>query len=295
MKKKILNILEIPDGKLDKWLKAKESAIPGIRPDTEKIIYWSNKPDKKTPLSIIYIHGFSATRQELVPVFDKVAEKLNANIFYTRLKGHGRDGEVMKDATLEDWKNDVVEAWEIGRKIGEKVIVTGMSTGAPLAAWLCTQVKETACLIMLSPNFDPANTLSNLILWPGRKLLIRLLVGKYNEFKTENEQQKKYWTSRYRAEALIPMMKAVRLGQKSNLKSLKLPVLCVYSENDKVISIPRALEIFNRIGSSAKSIINLKESTGHGLAGDILSPHTTEELISVILKFLSTIGLLKGI
>ncbi|MDD4273595.1 MAG: hypothetical protein PHG14_07705 [Desulfobacter postgatei] len=38
----------------------------------------------------VYIHGFSATRKETAPLSDLVAKTLNANLFYTRLSGHGR-------------------------------------------------------------------------------------------------------------------------------------------------------------------------------------------------------------
>lgn len=99
-------------------------------PGAEKTIIWANDSREKTPLSIIYLHGFSATCRETAPVFDRVAEKLGANLFYTRLTGHGRDSEAMGEVTLNAFLNDAMEAWEIGRTIGEEVIIVGTSTGA---------------------------------------------------------------------------------------------------------------------------------------------------------------------
>jgi hypothetical protein len=36
-------------------------------PGAEKKIIWAGEAAQKTPLSIVYLHGFSATRQERAP------------------------------------------------------------------------------------------------------------------------------------------------------------------------------------------------------------------------------------
>ena len=181
---------DLPEDNLDTWLKERESKIPGIKPGTEKTIIWAGDPNKKTQFSIIYIHGFSANRKETAPVFDRLAEKLGANIFYTRLKGHGRGSYAMKNATFNDWLNEVWEAWEIGKRIGEEVIVVGMSTGAPLVSWLSTQVTGIKALILLSPNFGLADKRSNMILGFGGRIITRIIAGKYMSFKALNDLHK---------------------------------------------------------------------------------------------------------
>ncbi|WP_206078968.1 hypothetical protein [Allomesorhizobium camelthorni] len=81
-----------PAGYLDR----SESRVPGIRDGLEKEIVWADPMTHvKTPISIIYIHGFSASKGEVRPLPDQVAEELGANLFYTRLKGHGQDGAAM--------------------------------------------------------------------------------------------------------------------------------------------------------------------------------------------------------
>ncbi len=272
---------------LDDWLKKGEASIPGIIPGTEKIIYWASGAGKKTPFSIVYIHGFTASRQETAPVFDDIAKKIKANLFYTRLKGHGLNGDALKEAKWKDWLYDVHEAYAIGNAIGNQVILVGYSTGAPLAAWLAADDKKSAALIILSPNFGLADKRSNLFLLPGGRLLARMILGKYyTQFEPVNELHGRYWTPRYRSQAVQSMMKTVNLVKKINLKSIKIPVLCVYTENDNVLSIPDIKRVFELLGSERKSIVNFSEAKDHILAGDIVSPTTNKNFISLVMDFL---------
>ena len=104
---------------LDQLIKDRENEVQNIRPDTEKKIIWASKNNLKAKTSLVFIHGFSATRSELSPVIEIIGKELQANIFFTRLKGHGQDGRALGEATFDDWMMDIQEAIEIGKAIGE--------------------------------------------------------------------------------------------------------------------------------------------------------------------------------
>ena len=116
---------------LETWLATREAAVGGIRDGCEKQVVWADGP-KKTPLTLVYIHGFSATGAEVRPLPDMVAKALGANLFFTRLTGHGQDGAAMGRARLPDWEVDVEEALAIGQHIGDEIIIMGCSTGCTL-------------------------------------------------------------------------------------------------------------------------------------------------------------------
>ncbi|MER9564784.1 hypothetical protein NKI85_22425 [Mesorhizobium sp. M0571] len=98
--------------------------MPGIRDGLDKEIIWADPMiHAKTPLAIVYIHGFSASKGEVRPLPDEVADQLDANLFYTRLTGHGQDGAAIAQGSVNAWINDYEEALAIGRAIGDKVIV----------------------------------------------------------------------------------------------------------------------------------------------------------------------------
>jgi len=85
---------------LDQYLTAAEARFSDITPGTEKTIVWAGEVGRRTPLSIVYLHGFSATRQETVPLPAQVAARLQANLFATRFTGHGRSGAAMLEGSV---------------------------------------------------------------------------------------------------------------------------------------------------------------------------------------------------
>ena len=102
---------------LDAWVQQSEQQFSDIRPGDGKRIIWAGAKGAQTPLSIVYIHGFSASPAEIRPVPDEVARALGANLFFTRLTGHGRTGAAMLDATAEAWLADMAEAMEAGTEM----------------------------------------------------------------------------------------------------------------------------------------------------------------------------------
>lgn len=113
---------------LDTSLTRREAAYGDIVPGTEKKIVWAHTPGKQKPLSIVYVHGFSTIRQDTAPLAAKIATQLRANLYSTRLRGHGRDGEAMLDGSVNGWVNDMHEAVEIGKRLGRRVVIMGIFT-----------------------------------------------------------------------------------------------------------------------------------------------------------------------
>lgn len=275
---------------LERYVADSEATFGDIIPGAEKIIIWAGETGGRTPLSIVYFHGFSATRQETVPLSDIVAEKLGANLFYTRFTGHGRGGDAMLDGSVNAWLNDAQEALEIGQQLGEKVVVIGVSTGGTAATWLATQMttEHVAAYILISPNFAPADRKSLLLLWPWGRHIAELVVGPEHSWKPLNAGHEKHWTHRYPTRALLPMMGLVNLTNSLNLGSIDTPVLVIYSPADHVVSTASIEAAFAKIGTSQKQLIpytKADDPNQHVLAGDILSPNSTEELAAMIVNF----------
>src|SRR5688572_11979025 len=97
-----LSPVALPEN-LDAWLAAEEQTIANLRPGLEKGIVWARRDRRKTPLSLVYLHGFSASRKEVSPVLENVGRALGANVFFTRLRGHGVDQEAMGKVQVRDW------------------------------------------------------------------------------------------------------------------------------------------------------------------------------------------------
>ena len=91
---------------IDLYLERAEASVPNLRAGAQKEVLWADASREKTPISIVYLHGYSASRVEISPVAERVARHLGANLFLTRLAGHGRDGPAMAEPRLSDWMAD---------------------------------------------------------------------------------------------------------------------------------------------------------------------------------------------
>lgn len=279
---------------LDDYLRRQEKPFVDIIPGTRKTIIWAGTSNEQTEFSVVYIHGFSATRKETAPLSDLVAQALGANLFYTRLTGHGLTGRAMADASVNDWLNDVVEAYEIGQRLGRKVIMIGCSTGGTILAWLAHRAATVGGMdalyagIFLSPNFKPKNSFSSMLSWPWGGHIARVLIGKERVVQPENQGHEQYWITRYPVAALLPMMGMVKLVRGLDLSKIQVPGLVIYSSQDQVIDIASLEHAFNQMGCLRKRLVPFTSSADPGqhiLAGDIFSPGTSEELADMIVAF----------
>lgn len=285
-----LRPLNLPED-LDQYLGQSEAQFTDIVPGTEKTIIWANAAKTKTPLSIIYLHGYSASRQETAPLSDELAAQLGANLFYARLTGHGRPGEALAEATVNDWLNDTQEAFEIGQRLGERVIVIGTSTGGTLAAWLAQQPNTEAVLayVLISPNFAPRDPNAEILTWPWAEQSAQLLLGPEYTWTPRNAEQAQYWTHRYPSTALATMLGLVNYVRSSDLRSIEKPVLVIYSPNDQVVNAQEVERRYAQIGSTVKELVPITQSGNpeyHVLAGDILDPSNTQPVQEIILGFI---------
>jgi esterase/lipase len=256
-------------------------------PGTEKRIIWQTPDKSKTKIGLTYIHGFSATNKEISPVPEMLSKDLNANLFLTRLTGHGLGTEGMREVTPEKLFKDAEEAFQITEKIGEKPVILGFSTGADLALYLANKYKDKiAALILFSPNFRPAPWNSVLARGPLGHLTTKLVIGDYYEFKTHSEEEKTYWTSRYPSSAVSEMMNMLAATNRINLSEIKVPTVVLYTELDQVVSVDLIKENYNKIGSNNKKLISIP-SQNHVLAGSVMSPDTTEFVEKTIKEFVS--------
>ncbi len=296
------DVIGVDDGVLglDAELQKLEAIFDDIKPETEKKIIWfgdsngSGKNKKQTNFSVVYLHGFSASRQEVSPLTENIAQALGANLFLTRLTGHGRSNDAMADVTVEELLADSIEALEIGKRIGKRVIVIGTSTGAALATWLAAYEKTDAlaAVVLLSPNYGLRDPKSVWLLKPAAKIWLPLIEGRQYEFAPDGDLQSQFWTWRYPTVALIPMMKLVSYVTALPLDNIMAPALVLYSPEDEVVDVGKIKSVYQRLGSQVKQIEvieGVQSSQHHILAGDILAPATTPHVESIIMSFLSRV------
>jgi alpha-beta hydrolase superfamily lysophospholipase len=278
---------------LDRAIADAERAVGGVKPGLEKGITWRDPVIKRrTPLSVVYLHGFSASRKELSPVAEQIADSLGANSFFTRLRAHGRvDGEAFATVRAADWIDDAREAMAIARRIGDSVIVIATSTGATLALEMAAEDPSfIAAMVLVSPNHEPQDPRARFVSGPLGPRLARLIGGSHYGFTPTNAAHGEFWTSRYRSEAIPAMMDLVNHERSLNLATLRMPVLTLYTKHDKVVRVDLIESQHAAIGSAAKRIVDVPEATRHEMASDALAPEVVAPVVREMLGFLRDVG-----
>lgn len=253
---------------------------------------WAGARGDKTPLAVIYLHGFSATSQEIRPVPDDVARVLGANLFYARLAGHGQDGAALAGATADDWIADLAEALAIGRRIGDRTILIATSTGATLASFAATDPQAAeglAGVVMISPNFGLRSMAGRALDLPLARWWAPVVAGAERSFAPQNADHAKWWTTRYPTVALFPMAALVRAARDLPFDRALVPALILFSPEDRVIDPDAAASVARAWGGPVqverRRMGPEDDPYSHVIAGDILSPGQSAETVDLIVTW----------
>ena len=284
--------LQLPDD-IEAWLADSERQVAAqyaLIPDTDKRITWHGEPGARTAYAVVNLHGFSATRQETAPLAERVAAALGANLFETRLTGHGHSEQPMQDVRAEDWLDDTAEALTIGARLGERTVVIGTSTGGTLALAMSDHpaAATVSDIVLISPNVQPSDANAAWLTRPAGPLIARLVAGDTRSWTAHNEQQARYWSTSYPIEAAIEVMRLVDMLNARLPLQLQQNLLVLLSPNDTVVSPAATKQAYEHIGAPHKALMEIEDAgdpSNHVLAGDILSPDSTDAVAALIVDF----------
>jgi pimeloyl-ACP methyl ester carboxylesterase len=277
---------------LDAYLEKMEAKVPGIQPNQHKEIVWADPETRaKTPVAIIYIHGFSASPGEMRPLPDRVAAGLGANLYFTRLFGHGTTTRPMADVSVNAWVNDFAEALAIGERLGDKVVVMGTSTGGALTTWAITQpgIRDRVdAVILCSPNYGVRASGASLLTLPFARELAHLVMGETRSFEPGTDLQRLYWTTTYPVDAILPMAEVVKLAVNAPVGEIGIPALFLISPEDEVVDPSITRGIAARWGAPHRlvEVEGVEDPSRHVLAGNAMSPSTTEPVARLAIDWL---------
>jgi esterase/lipase len=264
--------------KLESQIIDKEQHTQGLRPDNEARIVWADSTKKeKTPFSIVYLPGFSASQFEGEPMHRNMAKEFGCNLYLPRLHGHGVESQDnLIDFSPENYLASAEEAIAVGKELGEKVIIMSTSTGGTLSLIIASQDPDIQGLVMFSPNIAIASKAATLLNKPwGKQIAIWVHNNSnYHEFDPKDVDQftKKYWTWRYRIEALVALENLVDYGMnEETFSKVKCPVFSAYyykdeKNQDPVVSAAATQEMMKNLGSSVKVEKAFPEAQTHVIA-----------------------------
>ena len=244
-----------------------EKQVKGLRPDNQARIIWADSSKKeKTKIVLLYLHGFSASQAEGDPVHKDIAKKYNANLYLSRLEGHGidRGDSTMINLKAGEYESSAEKALNIAEKLGDEVVVIGTSAGGALTLYLASRNPEIKAIVLYSPCVKLYDGTAVILDKPWGLQIARLVSGgPTKKFKSESQDQSKYWQLNYRIEGLVALQSLISNTMKPEVFSkIKCPVFLGYfykDENvqDNTVSVPAMLKMYDQLGTSPE----LKQKT----------------------------------
>lgn len=270
-----------------------------LKPDNEARIVWANDSNHgKTPYSIVYLHGFSASQAEGEPVHRNVAKKFGYNLYLSRLSEHGIDtSEQLLNLTPESYWESAKQAYAIGKQLGDKVILMGTSTGGTLALQLAAAYPDVAGLVLLSPNIEINDPSSWMLNNPWGLQIARKVVGSnYMQSKDQRPINLQYWNSPYRIEAVVALEELLETTMnRSTFEKIKQPTLLLYYyrdeiHQDSVVRVPAMKKMFEELGTAPdmKKAVAMPKAGNH-VIGSYIRSQDVQGVQNEIEKWIPTV------
>jgi esterase/lipase len=285
---------EVPTrlAELQAYVNQREDSVIGLKPGNEAYIIWADSLNKrKTPYSIVYIHGFGASPMEGDPVHRFLAAHFGANLFVTRLPEHGIKRENgMEYMSPQALANAAGEAYQIGKSLGDEVIVVGTSMGGALTLLLASQQADIKAVAVYSPAIRDYGESLSVLFNPWMEKIMKMTAMKKLSKQQREGEKAKYWSEEYHINAYESLAIIMYSNMnESTFKKIKQPLFLGYyykdNENqDKVVSVPKMKEMFEQVStpSDMKREKAFPKSGDHVIGSSITSGDWEGVLFSTI-------------
>lgn len=294
---------EIPSDlyELEYFLDERESRFD-LKEGTKAQIVWDSQKRKQTKYAIVYLHGFRASHPEGNPVHKTIAKSLGCNLFLSRMEEHGiKSNYPLLNLTEEKMLRSARFAFEIGRRIGKKIILMGTSTGGSLALYLASKPEyqeDISSLILYSPLIDFYGISAKLLTNKLSRKVLTYIPGKKHLITAKNTTfaEDKIWNRRYALAGALELGAFVEHHMTSALfQKVSHPTFVGYyyknkNEQDTVVSVSAIKKMVRNLGTRTELLYtsNFPEANSHVICSSLVS-RSADHVIDNTTKFLEGI------
>ncbi len=245
---------------LESRIRRDEQDGPKLKRDNEARIVWAEEQAyHRTPFSLVYLHGFTASQGEGAPVHVDFARRFGMNLYLCRLARHGMQTNRLTGLTPQELIESASKALKIGKKIGERVILMGTSTGASLALYLGSIHPDIKAIIMYSPLIRFHSPLIHRVAGRAPAFLIDPFLHRRSIIRprSPNPNLRQYWYDSYDICSLRALETFIRHTMNRSIwQHIRCPVFTGYYYkdkrfHDKRISIPAVLTMYRTLATPA--------------------------------------------
>ncbi len=280
--------------------KLKKSKELNVRPkNEERFIQYADK----TPITILYIHGYGASRAEGELVVDRISKELKANTYYLRLPGHGTNVEDQARVSGKDHLDEVITTLKMMQKLGDKVIVIGTSMGGMIATYIAASNPELIdALVLVSPAYRYAGFFpKTATFYPVFKLITTVMERKPTApIPPDKDNWSLYWYPNQYMRSMRQIYQLQSLvSNESVYRNVAQPVMLLYyykdeNNQDKAASVDgmkEAYELFNNGKPNPMSRKEPQSVGGHVLTSKYTdTPPDYDKVTNETLDFINSLG-----
>lgn len=228
--------------------------------NTEKYTQYA----EQTPVAILYIHGFGASRAEGEEITDNLGKTYKYNTYYLRLPGHHEGADMHEQTTYDTYLQDCEQAFIMLKQKGKKILLVASSTGGLIATYLASKYADDVhAAILAAPLWDFGNKTVHLLAYPGMVTVLKLVYGEYRDVSWKNDPEKRKsqgYETRWMAKQKNAAVENLRLLRRFIVKpdtfqKVKAPVLTLYyfataEKKDTVVDVDAILKYSAMLGAS---------------------------------------------
>jgi esterase/lipase len=268
----ILPVITTSGKDLEQFIATQESKFD-IKPENESCIIWADTNKQKTPYSILYLPGFTASQAEADPIHKNIAKKFKCNLYLARLYGHGLKDTLhtFEDFTVDKYWESAKEAFVITKQLGTKVIIMSTSTGGTLSLKLAAEYNDIVAQVMMSPNIAINDGNAWLLNNNWGKQIASLVKGSSTFYSSRQDSvYKKYWNHRYNVNGAVELEELLESSMtNTTFKKVDEPTCLLYyykdeKNQDPVVKVSAMKDMFEKIST----LTNAKEQHPIANAGN---------------------------
>jgi carboxylesterase len=226
-----------------------------IQPGAEPFFY----PGGET--GCLLTHGFTASPQEVHRLGAHLSQG-GYTVLGVRLFAHGTNHEDMNRARWTDWLTSVEDGFHLLAKRCERIFFVGSSVGGSLSLILATRIPPAGVVTLSTPiRLPPDPRLERIkpILKPLSYLLPAIPKGPptWHDPQAQNERVA---YSAYPLRAILEL-ETLLTAMQTALPLVRVPAFLMHSKNDRFIPPEHMQQIYERLGSTDKSMAWVDDSS----------------------------------
>ncbi len=223
--------------------------------------------------AVLIIHGFAGGTYDEEPLFFKLQNYLEFDVYNFTLPGHSIN--LSSDVKYEDWINSVDDKINTLLKLGyKKIYLVGHSMGGVLATHAAIKYPQVDKVVLVAPAF-------NYLSMTEESDVVKVLKSATDVIKTYQAKEVVSRLLKVSVNQLKEFQELVKVS-KNNPSLLTQKTLIIHGTKDQLVPFESSNKIFNEM-KCPKWIIKVSDVTHDVFYGD-----KVEEICNEIIKFLKS-------